>query len=48
MFKDNTELIILEGGLGGRGNFHFKSSTNQTPRYSQKGISGKEMSRTSV
>ena len=41
--KDNTELIILEGGLGGRGNFHFKSSTNQTPRYSQKGISGKEM-----
>ena len=41
--KDNTELIILKGGLGGRGNFHFKSSTNQTPRYSQKGISGKEM-----
>ena len=41
--KDNTEVIILEGGLGGRGNFHFKSSTNQTPRYSQKGISGKEM-----
>ena len=41
--KDNTELITLEGGLGGRGNFHFKSSTNQTPRYSQKGISGKEM-----
>ncbi len=41
--KDNTELIILEGGLGGRGNFHFKSSTNQTPRYSQKGIPGKEM-----
>ena len=44
--KDNTELIILEGGLGGRGNYHFKSSTNQTPRYSQKGIAGKEMSLT--
>ena len=42
--KDNPELIILEGGLGGRGNFHFKSSTNQTPRYSQKGIPGKEIS----
>ena len=40
---NNTELIIVEGGLGGRGNFHFKSSTNQTPRYSQKGVSGKEM-----
>ena len=44
--KDNTELIVLKGGLGGRGNYHFKSSTNQTPRYSQKGISGKEMSLT--
>ena len=41
--ENNTELIIVEGGLGGRGNFHFKSSTNQTPRYSQKGVSGKEM-----
>ena len=40
--KDNTELIILEGGLGGRGNFHFKSSTNQTPKYSQPGIEGTE------
>ena len=44
--KDNNELIILQGGLGGRGNHHFKSSTNQTPRYSQKGISGKEMNLT--
>ena len=44
--KDTTELIVLQGGLGGRGNYHFKSSTNQTPRYSQKGISGKEMNLT--
>ena len=44
--KDNTELVILEGGLGGRGNYHFKSSTNQTPRYSQTGISEKEMNLT--
>ena len=44
--KDNTELIVTQGGLGGRGNYHFKSSTNQTPRYSQKGISGKEMNLT--
>lgn len=39
---ENTEQILLEGGMGGRGNWHFKSSTNQTPRYAQPGIEGKE------
>lgn len=34
--------IILRGGLGGRGNWHFKSPTNQTPRYAQPGLSGEE------
>ncbi len=32
------EFIAAEGGKGGRGNWHFKSSTNQTPRYAQPGI----------
>ena len=32
------EKIICNGGKGGRGNWHFKSPTNQTPRYSQPGI----------
>lgn len=36
------ELIIAEGGKGGRGNNHFKSSTNQTPRYAQPGLDGEE------
>lgn len=36
------EKILLEGGMGGRGNWHFKSSTNQTPRYAQPGIDGLE------
>ncbi|MDV7186018.1 GTPase ObgE [Lutibacter sp. TH_r2] len=40
--NENTEQILLEGGMGGRGNWHFKSSTNQTPRYAQPGIDGKE------
>jgi GTP-binding protein len=35
---DNTEQILLEGGMGGRGNWHFKTSTNQTPRYAQPGV----------
>ena len=34
--------VLLEGGRGGLGNDHFKSSTNQTPRYAQPGEPGKE------
>ena len=36
--ENNQEQIIAQGGKGGRGNWHFKSSTNQTPRYAQPGI----------
>ena len=39
---DKEEKILLEGGKGGKGNVHFKSSTNQTPRYAQPGIDYKE------
>ncbi|MCM4157494.1 GTPase ObgE [Gramella sp. AN32] len=38
--EHGEEFIIAEGGMGGRGNWHFRSSTNQTPRYSQPGIDG--------
>ncbi|MFD1096839.1 GTPase ObgE [Salegentibacter chungangensis] len=41
--EDGEEYVVAEGGMGGRGNWHFKSSTNQTPRYSQPGIDGKEV-----
>ena len=41
--NDGEEKIICEGGKGGRGNWHFKSSTNQTPRYAQPGIAKQEM-----
>jgi len=36
------EKIAVEGGKGGRGNWHFKTPTNQTPRYAQPGIPGQE------
>ena len=36
--EEGEERIVAEGGKGGRGNWHFKSSTNQTPRYAQPGI----------
>ncbi len=41
--EHDEEKIVLEGGLGGRGNWHFKSSTNQTPRYAQPGLPGSDM-----
>ncbi|MEZ4841884.1 MAG: GTPase ObgE [Flavobacteriaceae bacterium] len=40
--EDQEERILVEGGMGGRGNWHFKSATNQTPRYAQPGIPGSE------
>jgi len=40
--EDQEEKIVLEGGMGGRGNWHFKSPTNQTPRYAQPGIPGQD------
>ncbi len=38
--EDGQDVILLEGGKGGLGNWHFKSSTNQAPRYAQPGIDG--------
>ena len=39
---DGQTVTLLEGGRGGLGNDHFKSPTNQTPRYAQPGEEGKE------
>ena len=32
------EFVMVKGGMGGRGNSHFKSPTNQSPRYAQPGV----------
>ena len=40
--EHDEEKILIPGGRGGLGNDHFKSSTNQTPRYAQPGEEGKE------
>ena len=38
----DQEIILLNGGMGGRGNAHFKSSTNQSPHYAQPGVDSSE------
>ncbi len=39
---EGREMVICKGGDGGRGNIHFKSSTNQTPRQAEEGFPGEE------
>lgn len=43
LIEPNQEIVLLEGGKGGLGNWNFRSSINQTPRYAQQGIPGKEL-----
>lgn len=40
LLADGDEEVILKGGRGGRGNTHFKSSTNRAPRYAEDGQPG--------
>ena len=39
--NEGEEKIIVKGGRGGKGNAHFKSATNQSPRKAQPGDPGK-------
>lgn len=41
---NNTEVTVLlaQGGKGGRGNNEFKTATDQTPYYAEKGTPGEE------
>lgn len=40
--EDGQEAVLLEGGRGGLGNWHFKSPVNQAPKYAQPGEEGRE------
>ena len=39
---EGQSCIVAKGGVGGRGNASFATSTNQAPRYAQEGIKGEE------
>lgn len=38
--EPDQRVLYAKGGLGGRGNYEFRSSTNTTPEYAQPGLSG--------
>ncbi len=37
VLEDGQEVVLIEGGRGGLGNFHFRTSVNQAPEYAQPG-----------
>jgi len=41
--EHSGEVVLLEGGLGGKGNTFYKSSVNQAPNVAQKGLPGKAL-----
>ena len=40
--EHNEQVVLLKGGRGGLGNWHFRTATNQTPRYAQPGEPAQE------
>lgn len=40
--QDGMTVVLAKGGLGGKGNARFSTSTNQTPYYAQKGLPGQQ------
>lgn len=40
--EHEEEMLVVRGGKGGRGNWHFRSSTNQTPNRAEDGKPGEE------
>jgi GTP-binding protein len=42
LVRDAQQMLLVEGGEGGKGNSHFASATNRAPRFAQEGQKGTE------
>jgi GTP-binding protein len=42
LLRAGDQIVVVRGGRGGRGNTHFANSSNQAPRYAEKGEPGEE------
>ncbi len=42
--QEGASAVVVRGGLGGRGNVHFKSSRRRAPDYAEPGLKGEELS----
>lgn len=43
LILDDQEIVLIPGGMGGKGNQHFATSTNRAPRFAQPGLPGKTL-----
>jgi GTPase len=43
LVQDGQQILVARGGIGGKGNSHFKSSTMRAPRFAQPGQEGQEL-----
>ena len=43
VLRIGERILIAKGGIGGKGNFHFRSSTNTTPKQFQEGLLGEQV-----
>lgn len=43
LVRPDDRIVVARGGRGGRGNQHFATAANQTPRMAEKGAPGQEL-----